>query len=411
MLIAFTNTILSTNILLDCSTTSHMLTSKEHFITNTESSNKFVTVDSYNKVSVAGQGLVLFFAKLPSGWLNSTLYDVLHILYLSANLISLSVLYYQGVSVQSFNKELILFKNSKKLFKVSLIGSTRTLYHIQCTFPVTGTAYLASGLLSIYLQYQHMGHLSLQAIDFIQCQNLVKGLEISIPHEFDHICSSCTNDKSHYFPFPDSSSTCYTKIELIVMDITGPILVSTQDSFLYALAVVEVSCKYLVERLLYTKKDTSVAVCNILVILERQSKLKVHCLYSDNGLEFVNDIIYTFYYHNRIIHETTILYTPEQNKITEQAIAIFFEMVCSMLYTTNVNLQYWGEAFSYIVYIRSMSITSGLNGIILYETWTGHKSNISHLQVFGSLGQTHVLKQVCRGKLESQIVKVQILDQ
>jgi len=76
-----------------------MLTSKEHFITNTESSNKFVTVDSYNKVSVAGQGLVLFFAKLPSGWLNSTLYDVLHILYLDANLISLSILYYQGVSV------------------------------------------------------------------------------------------------------------------------------------------------------------------------------------------------------------------------------------------------------------------------------------------------------------------------
>ena len=61
-----TNTILSTNILLDYGTTSDIFISKEYFITYTESSNKFVTVGSYNKVSVAGRGLVLFSTKLSS---------------------------------------------------------------------------------------------------------------------------------------------------------------------------------------------------------------------------------------------------------------------------------------------------------------------------------------------------------
>jgi len=151
MLMASTDTILSTDTLLDCSTTSHMFTSREHFITYMESSNEFVTIGSYNKVFVAGWGSVFFSAKLPSSWLSITLQNVLHIPYLGTNLISLGALHHKGVFVQSFNKELAIFKNSKELFRASLTGSTGTLYHIQCTSPVTGTAYLPSSFLSMCL--------------------------------------------------------------------------------------------------------------------------------------------------------------------------------------------------------------------------------------------------------------------
>jgi len=195
MLMVSTNTILSTNILLDCGTTLDIFISKEYFITYIESSNKFVTVGGYNKVSVTSWGLVLFSAKLSSSQLSITLCNILYIFYLDANLVSLGALHCQGVSVQSFNEGLALFKNSKKLFRASLTCSTRILYYIQCTSPVTGATYLAGSLFSMCLWHQHMGHLSPQAIDFMQHQNLVKGLEINIPCEFDHICSSCTNRK------------------------------------------------------------------------------------------------------------------------------------------------------------------------------------------------------------------------
>jgi len=213
----FTDTILSTDILLDCGTTSHMFTSKEHFVTYMEFSNEFVTVSGHNKVPVVGRGLVLFSTKLPSGWLSITLWDVLHIPYLGTNLVSLGALHCKGASVQSFDKELVIFKNGEELFRASLTGSTGTLYHIQYASLVTGTAYLAGSLLSMCLWYWHIGHLSPQAIDSIQRQNLVKGLKISIPRKFNHICSSYANGKSHCFPFPNSSSTHYTKMELVVM--------------------------------------------------------------------------------------------------------------------------------------------------------------------------------------------------
>jgi len=91
--------------------------------------------------------------------------------------------------------------------------------------------------------------------------------------------------------------------------------------------IVEVSCRYPVGKLLHTKEDVGVTVCDVLAMLERQSGLKVRCLRSDNGSEFVNDAMNIFCHRNGIIHETTIPYTPEQNGITERAITVFFEIV------------------------------------------------------------------------------------
>ena len=73
--------------------------------------------------------------------------------------------------------------------------------------------------------------------------------------------------------------------------------------------IVEVSCRYPVGKLLHTKEDVGVTVCDVLAMLERQSGLKVCRLRSDNGSEFVNDAMNTFCHHDGIIHETTIPYT------------------------------------------------------------------------------------------------------
>jgi len=99
-----------------------------------------------------------------------------------------------------------------------------------------------------------------------------------------------------------------------------------------------------------------------------------------------------FCHRNGIVYKTTIPYTPEQNGIAERAIAIFFEMVWSMLYTAGISLCYWGEAFTYAIYIWTLCSTTVLNGVVPYEAWTGRKPDVSHLRVFGLLGWAHVPK-------------------
>ena len=311
--------------------------------------------------------------------------------------------------MKSSDNSLVLSRDGEELFYASLTGPTGTLYHVQCAPLGSGTAYLVSSPLSMCLWHRRLGHLSLQTINSILCQQMVKGLDITAPQDFDHLCSGCANEKSHRLPFPEASQSKYSKMELIVMDLTGPMSVPTWDGFLYALVIIEVSCRYPVRRLLRNKDETGTAVCDILVMFERQSGQKICRLCSDNGSEFINQTMAEFCRRNGIVHETTIPYTPEQNGIAERAIAIFFEMVQSMLYMAGISLHYWGEAFTYAVHIWTLCSTTVLNSVVPYEAWTGHKPDVSHLRVFGSLGWAHIPKQVHKGKLESQAVKVRML--
>jgi len=174
----------------------------------------------------------------------------------------------------------------------------------------------------------------------MQNQQLVRGLEITVPREFDHLCSRCTNGKSHRLPIPDSSMSRYSKMELLVMDLTGSMSVLTWDGYLYALVMVEVSCQYPVGHLLKKKEDTGTVVRNIIAILEQQSGLKACRIRSNNGSEFVNSTMDQFCQCNSIIHEMTIPYLPQQNGLAERAIAIFFEIVRCMIYIASVDLCY-----------------------------------------------------------------------
>ena len=179
MLMALSDFILSTSILLNYGITSYVFISYNHFIKYTESLEEFVTVEGHNYISVVGWDSIHFSALLPKGYLNITLYDVLHISYLGTNLVSLSALHCQGVFVKSLDNGLVLSKNSEELFRAFLTGSTDTLYHIQCIPLASNIAYLSKTPGSMHLWYHCIEHLSLYAISSICYQNLIKGLDIN----------------------------------------------------------------------------------------------------------------------------------------------------------------------------------------------------------------------------------------
>jgi len=46
-------------------------------------------------------------------------------------------------------------------------------------------------------------------------------------NDYDHVCIGCAHGKSHQKPILGTSNTKYGKMELVVMDLTGPISVPT----------------------------------------------------------------------------------------------------------------------------------------------------------------------------------------
>jgi len=91
--------------------------------------------------------------------------------------------------------------------------------------------------------------------------DLVWGLEIYLPIDFDYLCTSCAHEKSHYLLLSNSSTTHYKKIELVVIDLTGPMSVPIWDEYTYALVIVKVSCRYPIAWLLKSKEEVSGAIC------------------------------------------------------------------------------------------------------------------------------------------------------
>jgi len=107
-------------------------------------------------------------------------------------------------------------------------------------------------------------------------QKAIYRLNVFVPKEFDHLCNRYANGKSHCLPLSRSSASQYSKMELLVMNLTGSISISPWDEYLYALVVVEVSCHYIVSHLLKKKKEASITIRDIMAMMEYQSSLKAH---------------------------------------------------------------------------------------------------------------------------------------
>jgi len=215
-------------ILLDCAATSHMFSKRHLFsfyqpLTNSE----YVTVGGHNCVPVAGTGSVTLTMILPNGTSKLTLTDTLHVPNLGADLISLGVLHRKGALIQSWERGLMILKDGEDLFTAVLGGSTGTLYQVQCVNTSNGSTFVAEAAPSMCLWHHRMGHLSPRTIDLMLHNRAVNGLKIGDPKDFDHLCNGCANGKSHRLPMPGASTSQYSKMELLVMDLTGPMSVPT----------------------------------------------------------------------------------------------------------------------------------------------------------------------------------------
>ena len=106
-------------------------------------------------------------------------------------------------------------------------------------------------------------------------KGFVNELDLTAPNDYNYVCTGCAHGKSYQKPIPGTSNMKYSKMELVIMDLTDPILVLTWNGYVYTLVIVEVSCQYSVGRLLKSKEEVGGAVRDVIAMLEHQSGLKV----------------------------------------------------------------------------------------------------------------------------------------
>lgn len=77
---------------------------------------------------------------------------------------------------------------------------------------------------------------------------------------------------------------------------------------------------------------------------ERQTEKELKIFRTDNGKEFCQQNLDGFLTQQRIIHQTTAPYTPEQNGVAERNNRTVVEMARCMLFESKLSEKFWGEA-------------------------------------------------------------------
>jgi hypothetical protein len=117
--------------------------------------------------------------------------------------------------------------------------------------------------------------------------------------------------------------------------------------------------------------------------LETLYHTKVEGVMVDNGTEFINAELLTFFCNKGIKIFTSIPYMPEQNGVTERHIRTITEGARAMIYTTKFPKNMWSYAVKTMTYLHNCSPTRMNNGETPLERTLGEKPDLSHLQVFG----------------------------
>jgi hypothetical protein len=97
---------------------------------------------------------------------------------------------------------------------------------------------------------------------------MVNGLTISSLKEYDHVCEGYMLGKSHRLPFPKASLTNYTPMELVVVDLTGPMSVKTWSGMSYVFIAVEMNSRMSFGELLASQDKVAETLKTIIVKLE-----------------------------------------------------------------------------------------------------------------------------------------------
>ena len=323
-----------------------MFCDRSLFIEYTPSPNsKTISVGDGHPIPIAGVGNVKWKSRLPGGSHVVHLCNVQHVPLLTANLVSLGTLQREGATFTSIREGISVKLRGKEAFRGKLTGLTGTLYRIDRYLSERGdedskVTFAARSSGSLHLWHRRLGHLNLDAIREMLRKEMVVGLDISVPQKYDIVCEGCVLGKSHHLPFLHASQTTYKLMELLVTNLTGPISLATWSGIEYALIVIEVSCCKSVDTLLKSKNQAADELKRIMMLLKCQAGHKMQEICLDSSYKFVNKIIKAFYVHNSIAQQTTVLYTSQQNVITECAIAVYFKMVHSILYSSGRDLHY-----------------------------------------------------------------------
>jgi len=200
-----------------------------------------------------------------------------------------------------------------------------------------------------------------------------------------NICGECQIGKQTKMPHKMLQHSTTTRVlELLHMDLMGPMQVESLGGKRYAYVVVDDFSRYTWINFLKEKSDTFDIFKDLCVQLQREKDSVILRIRSDHGKEFENSRFSEFCASEGIKHEFSSPITPQQNGVVERKNRTIQESARVMLHAKKLPYSFWAEAMNTACYIHNrVTLRTGTN-TTLYELWKNKKPTVKYFHVFGS---------------------------
>ncbi|GJU99462.1 retrovirus-related pol polyprotein from transposon TNT 1-94 [Tanacetum coccineum] len=163
--------------------------------------------------------------------------------------------------------------------------------------------------------HRHLNHLNFGTINDLARKDLVRGLP-RLKFEKDYLCSACQLEKSKKRTHtPKTKNTNLEVHNTLHMDLCGPMRVQTINGKKCILVIVDDYLRFTWVKFLSSKDETPEFVIKFLKQIQVSLNKIVRYIRTNNGTEFVNQVLTEYYESVGIFHQKSVLRTPQQNGV------------------------------------------------------------------------------------------------
>ncbi|GJU09712.1 retrovirus-related pol polyprotein from transposon TNT 1-94 [Tanacetum coccineum] len=146
-----------------------------------------------------------------------------------------------------------------------------------------------------WLWHRRLSHLNFGTINDLTKHDLVDGL-LKFKYEKDHLCSACERGKSkNAFHPPKVVPSNHSKLELLHMNLCGPMRVTSINRKRYILVIVDDYSQFTWVYFIHTKDETPEIIKNFIARVQLNYNAKVYKIRTDNGTKFKNATLKAHY--------------------------------------------------------------------------------------------------------------------
>ncbi|GJZ31837.1 retrovirus-related pol polyprotein from transposon TNT 1-94, partial [Tanacetum coccineum] len=201
-----------------------------------------------------------------------------------------------------------------------------------------------------------------------------------------YLCLACQLGKSKkYSHKPKSKNTNMEVLHTLHMDLCGPMRVQSINGKKYILVIVDDYSRFTWVKFLRSKDETPEFVINFLKQIQVGLNKTVRYIRTDNGTEFVNQVMSKYYEGVGIFHQKSVPRTPQQNGVVERRNRTLVEAARTMLIFSKAPMFLWAEVVATACYTQNRSLIHTRHNKTPYELVHDKKPDLTFLRVFGAL--------------------------